>query len=121
MILLRLPISYQLVNVININVDINYQNRLLSISMRYQLSEHSLINFNININIAIFASQYFLINALSSSGVWHKCKVIAYFKIYLGTIHNIFSVLCRFERFPVAPGGSFDGQKWLRSQKVHGQ
>ena len=67
MILIRLPISYQLVNVININVDINYQNRLLSISMRYQLSEHSLINFNININIAIFAYQYFLINALSSS------------------------------------------------------
>ena len=33
--------------------------------MRYQLSEHSLINFNIN--IAIFAYQYFLINALSSS------------------------------------------------------
>ena len=65
MILLRLPISYQLVIVININVDINYQNRLLSISMRYQLSEHSLINFNIN--IAIFAYQYFLINALSSS------------------------------------------------------
>ena len=69
MILLRLPISYQLVIVININVDINYQNRLLSISMRYQLSEHSLINFNININIAIFAYQYFLINALSSSGL----------------------------------------------------
>ena len=31
------------------------------------LSEHSLINFNININIAIFTYQYFLINALSSS------------------------------------------------------
>ena len=54
MILLRLPISYQLVIVINI--DINYQNRLLSISMRYQLWEHSLINFNIN--IAIFPYQW---------------------------------------------------------------
>ena len=63
MILLRLPISYQLAIVININVDINYQNRLLSISIQYQSSEHSLIN----INIAIFAYQYFLINALSSS------------------------------------------------------
>ena len=36
MILLILPIAYQLVIVININVDINYQNRLLSISMQYQ-------------------------------------------------------------------------------------
>ena len=67
MILLRLPISYQLVIVININIDINYLNRLLSISIQYQLSEHPLINFNININFAIFAYQYFLINALSSS------------------------------------------------------
>ena len=33
MILLRLPISYQLVIVFNINIDINYQNRLLSISI----------------------------------------------------------------------------------------
>ena len=65
-VLLRLPISYQLVIVININIDINYQNRLTSISIGYQLSEHPLINFNIN--IAIFAYQYFLINALSSSG-----------------------------------------------------
>ena len=65
--MLSLPISYQLVIVININIDINYQNRLLSISIQYQLSEHPLINFNININFAIFAYQYFLINALSSS------------------------------------------------------
>ena len=72
MILLRLPISYQLVIVININVDIIYQSRLLSISMRYQLSEHSLINFNIN--IAIFAYKYLLNNALSSSALLRRPK-----------------------------------------------
>ena len=48
MILLRSPISYQLVIAININI---------------------------KINIAIFAYQYFLINALSSSdihGLWFE-------------------------------------------------
>ena len=41
--------------------------------MQYQLSENSIIN--ININIDIFAYQYFLINALSSSdihGLWFE-------------------------------------------------
>ena len=83
MILLRLPISYQLVVVININVDINDQSRLLAISMRYQLSEHSLINFNIN--IAIFAYQYFLINALSSS-VAHREQNFTYLPTLQGSL-----------------------------------
>ena len=37
--------------------------------MQYQLSKSHFINVNININIAIIAYQYFLINALCTSGV----------------------------------------------------
>ena len=102
MILLRLPISYQLVIVININVDINYQNRLLSISMQYQLSEHFLINFNINFNIAIFAHQYFLINALSSSGArCVKCilKMVVKLCVCIRPFHiSILNYYCEYAR-----------------------
>ena len=47
----------------------------LSISIQYQLFKAPLINFNININFAIFDYQYFLINALCTSNVhYYKCN-----------------------------------------------
>ena len=52
MILIRLPISYQLVIVININNDINYQNRLLSISI--------LLFFLINICLSMHCAPLML-------------------------------------------------------------